>query len=118
MWENVGIVKNKTGLEKALSEIESIRDSLLPTVATKIKAGPFNFELREAVELRHLLVAAEAIARSSLERKESRNRFHRSDYPAQDNVNWLKHIVIRKSTEGMKITLDPVEFPYLKPKAA
>jgi hypothetical protein len=60
------------------------------------------------------------IVRSSLERKESRNRFHRSDYPAQDdkNWNWLRHIIITKSLEGMKITPELVEFPYLKPEVS
>jgi succinate dehydrogenase/fumarate reductase flavoprotein subunit len=118
MWENVGIVKNQAGLEKAQSEIIVMRDTLLSTVSTKIKAGRFNLEMLEAVELGHMLVAAEAIIRSSLERKESRNRFHRSDYPAQDDRNWLKHIIITKSTEGMKIALEPVEFPYFKPEVS
>jgi fumarate reductase (CoM/CoB) subunit A len=117
MWDNVGIVKNQTGLEKAESEIKTMKDTL-STVSTKTKTGRFNLEMLEAIELRHMLIAAEAIVRSSLERKESRNRFHRSDYPKQDNKNWLKHIIITKSNEGMNVALEPVEFPYLKPEAS
>jgi fumarate reductase (CoM/CoB) subunit A len=116
MWEYVGIFKNESGLEKALEEILMICDSMLPNVATRIKTGPFNIDLLEAIELRHMIVAAEAITRSSIARKESRNRFHRSDYPERDDKNWLKHIVVRKSSEGMRIALEPVEFPYLKPQ--
>jgi succinate dehydrogenase/fumarate reductase flavoprotein subunit len=57
------------------------------------------------------------IVRSSLTRKESRNRFHRSDYPNQDDEHWLKHILIEKTPSGMMLTTIPVEFPYVKPEA-
>jgi succinate dehydrogenase / fumarate reductase flavoprotein subunit len=70
--------------------------------------------MREAVELRHMLTVSEMIVRSSLMRKESRNRFQRSDYPEQDDKNWLKHILLEKTTSGMKLTTIPVEFPYVK----
>jgi succinate dehydrogenase/fumarate reductase flavoprotein subunit len=47
-------------------------------------------------------------------RKESINRFQRSDYPEQDDKNWLKHILVEKTPSGMKLTTIPVEFPYVK----
>ncbi|MGA3404973.1 MAG: hypothetical protein ABSD49_04485 [Candidatus Bathyarchaeia archaeon] len=30
----------------------------------------------------------------------------------------MKHIIITKSTEGMKIALEPVEFPYFQPEVS
>ncbi len=118
MWENVSIIKNESGLIKALDEICAIRDSLAPRVATRTKGGRFNLEMLESIELRHMIICAEATTRSSLARKESRNRFHRSDYPEQDDKEWLKHILVRKTEQGMAVTLEPVDFPYLKPEMA
>jgi len=116
MWNYVGVVKDEAGLTKSVEEISEIRDFLTPKVAARIKTGRFNVEMLESIELKHMIVCAEAIARSSLTRKESRNRFHRSDYPHQNDREWLNHILIRKSTQGMALTLEPVEFPYLKPE--
>jgi succinate dehydrogenase / fumarate reductase flavoprotein subunit len=117
MWEYAGVVKDEAGLTKALHEISIIRETEAPRVATRIKTGRFNVEMLESIELRHMGLCAEAIVRSSLMRRESRNRFHRSDYPKQDDENWLKHICIRKAGLGMTVSVEPVEFPYLKPDA-
>jgi fumarate reductase (CoM/CoB) subunit A len=114
MWEGASIVKNEDELKRTLAEIEEIQETMLGQMSTNIKSGKFNHELREAVELRHMLTVSEMIVRSSLMRKESRNRFQRSDYPEQDDKNWLKHILVEKTTSGMKLTTIPVEFPYVK----
>ena len=115
MWEGASIIKNQEGLEKTLREIEEIRKSMLDSMCTSIKSGMFNYEMREAIEARHMLIVSEMIVRSSLTRKESRNRFHRSDYPNQDDKHWLKHILIEKTPTGMKLVTIPVEFPYVRP---
>ena len=115
MWNGASIVKNEKDLLETLHEISDIRERM-HEMCTAIKGGKFNYELREAIEVRHMLTASEMIVRSSLMRKESRNRFLRSDYPNQD-PDWLKHIVIEKMVSGMKLSPSPVEFPYVKPKA-
>lgn len=80
----------------------------------RIKTGMFNCEIREAIETRHMLTTSEMIVRASLMRKESRNRFQRSDYPKRDDEHWLKHIVIQKTPTDMSLWTIPVEFPYVK----
>ncbi|HUO41806.1 MAG TPA: FAD-binding protein [Methylomirabilota bacterium] len=114
MWNGASIVKNEKSLLETLNEISDIRKRN-HEMCTAIKDGKFNYELREAVEVRHMVTTSEMIVRSSLMRKESRNRFLRSDYPNQDN-DWLKHIVIEKTMSGMKLSTSPVEFQYVKPK--
>jgi succinate dehydrogenase / fumarate reductase flavoprotein subunit len=105
------------GIAGSRAAIEAKRNNahvLMGQMSTNIKSGKFNHEMREAVEFRHMLTVSEMIVRSSLMRKESRNRFQRSDYPEQDDENWLKHILVEKTTSGMKLTTIPVEFPYVK----
>jgi succinate dehydrogenase/fumarate reductase flavoprotein subunit len=115
MWTGASIVKDEHSLQTALREIEEIRGSMFHKMCTSIKSGMFNHEMREAMELRHMLTVSEMIIRSSLVRKESRNRFHRSDYPNQDDEHWLRHIITEKTSSGMRFTTIPVEFPYVKP---
>jgi fumarate reductase (CoM/CoB) subunit A len=117
MWKGASIIKNREGLEETLREINNIRSSL-DDLYVGIKRGLFNHEVREVIELRHMLTTSEMIVRSSMMREESRNRFLRSDYPNQDDENWLQHIVIEKSADGMTITVEPVDFPYVKPEAS
>jgi succinate dehydrogenase / fumarate reductase flavoprotein subunit len=114
MWEGASIVKNEEGLQKTLREIDEMRRTMLDQISTRAKSGMFNYEVREAIELRHMLTTSEMIVRASLMRKESRNRFQRSDYPKRDDENWLKHILIEKTRTGMSLSTIPVEFPYVK----
>jgi fumarate reductase (CoM/CoB) subunit A len=115
MWKGASIIKNGEDLQEALNEIKNIQENILSGLCTKIKQGKFNYELREAIEVRHMLTTSEMIVRSSIMRQESRNRFLRSDYPTQDDEHWLKHIVIEKTPSGMQLTAIPVEFPYVPP---
>lgn len=118
MWEGASIIKNEEGLLKTLDEIEEIQKTMLGQMCTTTKSGMFNYEMREVIEVRYMVTVGEMIVRSSLTRKESRNRFHRSDYPKQDDEHWLKHILVEKAPGGMKVTTVPVEFPYLKPEVS
>jgi succinate dehydrogenase/fumarate reductase flavoprotein subunit len=47
-----------------------------------------------------------------LERKESRwgGSHMRSDYPEQDDVNWLKHVILKQgdNEHGIKVETSPV----------
>jgi fumarate reductase (CoM/CoB) subunit A len=118
MWEGASIIKNEEGLLKTLDEIEEIQKTMLGQMCTTTRSGMFNYEMREVIEVRYMVTVGEMIVRSSLTRKESRNRFHRSDYPKQDDEHWLKHILVEKAPGGMKVTTVPVEFPYLKPEVS
>jgi L-aspartate oxidase len=94
MWERVGILRTRAGLERALSEFEQIASApLLP--------GPRNF-----------VTVAGLVARSALWREESRGAHYRLDFPARDDERWRAHSVIQK---GAGITrADAIEFPALR----
>lgn len=100
MWYQAGITRHAKGLTQALREIEEIR-SRMPALQLK------NFrEIIRSLELQNMLFSAEMVCRAALKRTESRGAHYRSDYPAENDKNWLKNIVIsRPETE---ITLQPV----------
>ena len=56
-----------------------------------------------ALDLRNLLAVSEAIARSAIERKESRGGHTRIEYPDQDDALARRQVVVKKDGERMAI---------------
>jgi L-aspartate oxidase len=83
MESNVGIVRDGNGLSAAVRRLEEILTEL-PAPTT-----------RERAEARNIAESGLAIALCALARTESRGGHYRSDYPAKDDVNFLKHSVLK-----------------------
>jgi succinate dehydrogenase / fumarate reductase flavoprotein subunit len=62
-----------------------------------------------ALDLKHLLTVSEAIARSAIERKESRGGHFRDDYPDKDPAYATFNFVVRKGRDGnMELSREPI----------
>jgi L-aspartate oxidase len=83
MWTEVGVVRTRTGMQKAIKTLEDIGPRL---------AHPTTRRGHEAANLR---LAALAVTRSALGREESRGVHYRMDYPDRDDKKFLKHSVVR-----------------------
>jgi succinate dehydrogenase/fumarate reductase flavoprotein subunit len=64
-------------------------------------------ELSKLFEVEHIVKCATFSARAAWERKESRwgNAHLRTDYPAQDDQNWLCHVDIRRGKEAEELII-------------
>jgi len=83
MWGDVGIVRTRAGMQKAIKTLEEMAPRL---------AHP---GFRRAHEAANLHLAALLVARSALAREESRGAHYRIDYPDHDDRKFLKHSVVR-----------------------
>jgi L-aspartate oxidase len=84
MWSEVGIVRTRLGMQKAVKTLEEI--------APKV-AHP---KTRRGHEAANLHLAALLVVRSALAREESRGAHYRMDYPDHDDKKFLKHSVVRE----------------------
>jgi fumarate reductase (CoM/CoB) subunit A len=109
MWYYAGITRRGSDLEKALEQIEAFHASI-----PDIQANDFR-GLMKALELKNMLISAEMVCRAALLRTESRGNHYRSDHPEENNVNWLKNIVIRKKDSGMILQGLPVTLDIISP---
>ena len=68
-----------------------------------------------ALDLGNLLTVSEAIARSGLERRESRGAHFREDYPDKEDSFSKLNVVVRKGRNGqMEVRREPI--PELPPE--
>ncbi|MBK9973241.1 MAG: fumarate reductase/succinate dehydrogenase flavoprotein subunit [Planctomycetes bacterium] len=106
MGKNVGIIRTKSELETAVSEIDKLRSE-----ADKVKAhstSQYNAGWHTALDLRNLLVAAEGVTRAALTREESRGAHTREDFPGE-REEWLKYNVIVKRGAGGEMVVEKRE---------
>ncbi len=115
MWKKAGVEKNESDLRSALSDIEEIRNHVLPDVRIMNKTKSVNYEWLDAIDAVNMLDACELIVQSSLERKESRGPFFRQDFPLTDNNEWLCANVLKKSGNGVRFERRPYELPFFQP---
>ncbi|HEY7194293.1 MAG TPA: FAD-binding protein, partial [Gemmatimonadales bacterium] len=99
MQRHAGIIRDKQGLETALTELEKLKARARKVGVTGSRE--YNPGWHTAIDLRSLLVVSEATARAALERTESRGGHTRSDYPDSDDKQAREQIVIKKEGERM-----------------
>jgi succinate dehydrogenase/fumarate reductase flavoprotein subunit len=115
MWDKVGVEKSAAGLRAALEDIEEIRLGILPDMSISTRSSAANFEWLDAIDVTNMIDVCELIVHSSLERKESRGPFFRTDFPATDNRNWLVANVLRKLGNGLRFEQRPYQLPFFSP---
>ena len=101
MQSLVGIVRLGKELEEAIKNIEAFQKKE-KTVACGGNRG-FNPGWHTAIELKHMLTVAEAIAKAANERKESRGGHFREDFPDKSEEFGNVNISIRKDESGKMI---------------
>ena len=117
MYEKMGVVKTKEGMESGLEELARIRNEDAPRMGLRNLTRCQNFGWIDAVDVFNLLDVSEVTIRSALNRKESRGPFYRADYPYTDNKNWIvKNIAARDSSGQIKFRHEPYDLPHIKPE--
>jgi len=109
MQAHCGVFRNQQLLTEGVARVMQIEQRVRST-AIKDKSKTFNTARVEALELDNLIEVAKATIVSAEARRESRGAQARSDYPARDDANWLRHTLWYR--EGNRLDYKPVN---LKP---
>jgi succinate dehydrogenase / fumarate reductase flavoprotein subunit len=113
MQRLVGIVRTESEMQEAVKELAALR-------ARAVRAGvtghrEYNPGWHTAIDLKHLLTVSEAIARSAIERKESRGGHFRDDFPDKNPEYATFNIVTRRRPDG-SMEVKRVPLPPLPPE--
>ncbi len=107
MQDLVGIVRKQDEIARALEGIQKLWQKAKRAGCSGNRE--YNPGWHTALDLANLLTVAEAIARSALERKESRGAHFREDYPDKDAAFSKINIVLRKQPDGtMQVRREPI----------
>lgn len=104
-WENVGVVRNESGLARGIEKFREIRCEKIPQTKGKDMRSWI-----KALECGNLAWVGEMVARSALERRESRGQHSREDHPNRDDQNWLKWVQVYKKGEEVGCDIEPIRF--------
>jgi succinate dehydrogenase / fumarate reductase flavoprotein subunit len=107
MDKNVGVFRTAEGLEAQREEVKKLKERYA-TVPVEDKGKVFNTDLLFALELGFLLDCAEAIVEGAIIRKESRGAHTRLDFPDRNDQEWLKHVLLTWTPEGVRTDFAPV----------
>ncbi|HJM12589.1 MAG TPA: fumarate reductase/succinate dehydrogenase flavoprotein subunit [Candidatus Marinimicrobia bacterium] len=85
LWENVGMARNKSGLEKAIDSIPKLKDEFWSNVKVTGMADELNPELEKAGRVADFLELGELMARDALNREESCGGHFREEHQTEEN---------------------------------
>ena len=101
MQNYVGIVRQEDDLKKGLDALERLKAR-----AARVKAhgaSQYNPGWHEALDLKSLLITAEAVARAGLMRRESRGAHTRLDYEGEREEWGRVNLVVQKNGTDMEV---------------
>jgi succinate dehydrogenase / fumarate reductase flavoprotein subunit len=107
MQELVGIVRQE---QEMLQALERIRELKAASERVGVDGNrEYNGGWHTALDLHSLLTVSEIVARTALERKESRGAHFRDDFPVKNEQYGGFNIVVRKAASGeMQLIREPI----------
>ncbi len=115
MNRNLAVYRDENGMQETMHDLQGLKERYR-SVSVDNKGRVFNTDLVFALELGFMLDCAETITISAVDRQDSRGAQSRTDYPARDDENWMKHIVASKGEEGPEISYSPVSITKWTPE--
>ncbi|MDF1609822.1 FAD-binding protein [Hoeflea sp. YIM 152468] len=114
MWEDVGVIRTRRGMERGLGRIADISDELSEVgVATGNLA--FNLTWHDWLNVRSLCDVSEVITHAGLARENSRGAHYREDFPEPGDLDSSCFTVARKSGHDIEVDCEPVQFTIVRP---
>jgi fumarate reductase flavoprotein subunit len=114
MWEDVGVIRDSAGLDRALVKLDAIEGELFATGLAD--AGrEFNLTWHDWLNLRSLIETSRVIALAARRRENSRGAHFREDFPEPGDLARSTFTVARQRAGKLDITDEPVRFTIVRP---
>jgi succinate dehydrogenase / fumarate reductase flavoprotein subunit len=115
MQDYASVFRTQEFLEKQVAILADLKERA-KGIGVEDQGHQFNTELLEAIELGFLIDNAEQLVHAALNRTESRGAHSREDFKERDDAEWLKHTLVYKDGDGVRIDYKPVTLGLYEPK--
>jgi succinate dehydrogenase / fumarate reductase flavoprotein subunit len=116
MLENFAVFRRGEQMQRQLEIIPELRERYRK-VYVEDKGNVFNSDLTQAIELGNMLDTAWCMLEAGIARKESRGAHARPyDYPTRDDVNFLKHSIVRWKDDAPELSWAEVRMTKWQPE--
>jgi len=114
MWDYVGVLRDRAGIEHGLKVVDDIEAELLAT-GIPDRDRRFNLTWHDWLNLQSLCEISRVIALAALRRENSRGAHYRSDFPEPGELATSTFTVARQTAGRIELTDAPVRFTHVKP---
>jgi succinate dehydrogenase flavoprotein subunit len=114
MWEDVGVLRTKSGIARGIKQVADIGAELMEIGIAGDNLA-FNLTWHDWLNLRSLCDISDVIARAALARENTRGAHFREDFPDSGAMKDSYFTVARKTGEDIEVTREAVRFTIVKP---
>jgi fumarate reductase flavoprotein subunit len=114
MWDDVGILRDAPGLQRAQGRLAELHAELHRTGVPDGDRG-FNLSWHDWLNLDSLIAVSRVIAAAALAREDSRGAHYREDFPGIRDLQASTFTVAARTPDGLSIRHEPVRFTRVRP---
>ncbi|WP_412071541.1 L-aspartate oxidase [Roseobacter sp.] len=114
MWEDVGVMRTATGMQRGLDKIATIRNDLMQVGVAPDNLA-FNLTWHDWLNMASLCDISEVIAKAGLARENSRGAHYREDFPEAGAMEASYFTVAQKEGDDINVTREDVDFSIVRP---
>jgi fumarate reductase flavoprotein subunit len=114
MWDDVGIVRDAAGLQRASGALDELQAELADT---GIGGGTlaFNLTWHDWLNLQSLLLVSQSIRTAAVAREDSRGAHFRSDFPEVRDLENSRYTCVTLQDGRFALETRPVKFTRVAP---
>ncbi len=114
MWEDVGIIRDAAGLQRAAGALDELEARLDETGVPQADLA-FNLTWHDWLNLKNLILVSKAIRSAAMAREDSRGAHFREDFPEVRDLANSNYTCVTWKDSGFDIATRPVRFTRVKP---
>ena len=114
MWDDVGVMRTKPGMERGLTRLKEIREQVQSTGVDGANLA-FNLTWHDWLNLTSLLEVSEAITQAGLTRENSRGAHYREDFPEEGDLDTSYFTTVQRNGDTLDVGRAPVAFSIVRP---